>query len=122
MTQKAVLSLPGVDFTKLFRKAKSRRRTAFGEKFAIQFHQKLNSLNSQSKFGKNSPNAIRQKRRRILRANISPNAIRARTFRAQMLMKSTPGVSQNKAMKKDAIVSKQIYRYLQFGQNMVSSD
>jgi hypothetical protein len=51
------------------------RRTAFGEKFAIQFHRKLNYFNSQLKFGQNSPNDIRQKRRQILRANISPNAI-----------------------------------------------
>ncbi len=72
---KTIYATPWVDFTKLFRQAKSCRCTAFGEKFAIQFHQKQNNLNSQSKFGQNSPNAIRQKRRRILRAYISPNAI-----------------------------------------------
>jgi hypothetical protein len=42
----------GVDFTKLFRQAKSCRRTVFGKKFEVQFHQQSSEVKIRSKFAK----------------------------------------------------------------------
>jgi hypothetical protein len=64
---------PGVDFTKLFRQAKSCRCTAFGKKNAVQFHQQSSKAKFRSKFAKICmPFAKRRspKRRLILRANV----------------------------------------------------
>ena len=69
------------------RQAKRRKRTAFGEKFAIQFHQQFclifpveNSKLKFPEFVRCLPNAVHNKRLWILRANISPQAVRHRIF------------------------------------------
>ncbi len=43
---------PGVNFTKLFRQAKSCPRTTWGKKFEVQFHQQSSKAKIKSKFAK----------------------------------------------------------------------
>jgi hypothetical protein len=81
MSQVTILSLkphveaPGVDFTKLFCQAKSCRRTVFGKKFAVQFHQQSSKAKISLKFAK-------------ICNLFAKKCVKSC---AQMLMKSTPG-------------------------------
>jgi hypothetical protein len=69
----------GVNFAKLFRQAKSCRRTAFGKKFEVQFYQQSSKAKIKSKFAElYMPFAKRRSPKKVL------NHVRAKNLRANV--------------------------------------